>query len=623
MEPFRSKLKRAFPYILLVIPFFLTELYLRIDLLAIRYFNWKMILPGVLFFGIWTGLFIFVSLALPRTIGRIVYGVFSLVHLTLFLAVVITFDYTDYCFSFTLMRMAGEGKDYIWDTVKAMNPLVFITALLTIATIVLAIRFFPEKKVSGRYFGIMVGGLVVLHILTPLCFGPATNGLEWSAWRNPRNIYRDYNDKNRSLAVSGLSEYIVRDFYITFLKPEEKMTAEEEAFLQEAYGNPSLAETNAYTGLFKGYNVIFLQLEGIDDWLVTEETMPNLYALMQDAYNFTDHFAFFNGGGSTFNSEFAVNTGFITPLTYSRNAYTFNANAYPYSMPRMMKEAGYSVNAFHQNTAKFYSRDLNYRSWGYDGYYGLIDTDRYDKKDTTVYLDTTLMTDETVREMVFCTDHPTVSYITTYTPHTPFNTTKNEIGAYLAEKQYGKARELGEEATVRLMAAETDRMIGLLMDGLQESGLYDKTMIVAYADHYLYTLQDKEILARNGKQTDNNLINRTPFIIWTSDCEPTEFTKTNSQLDILPTVLNLLGIPYYPDYYIGCDIMSPDYKGFVFFPDTSVYDGNVYVENGTVTNGDAYSEEELQALLAEVNRLIRKNDLTLQYDYLKGKQENR
>ena len=41
-------------------------------------------------------------------------------------------------------------------------------------------------------------------------------------------------------------------------------------------------ENNPYFGIYEGKNVIFLQLEGIDTWLLTPEDMPNLYQLQQD-----------------------------------------------------------------------------------------------------------------------------------------------------------------------------------------------------------------------------------------------------------------------------------------------------------------------------------------------------
>ena len=70
----------------------------------------------------------------------------------------------------------------------------------------------------------------------------------------------------------------------------------------------------------------------------------------------------------------------------------------------------------------------------------------------------------------------------------------------------------------------------------------DNTVIVAYADHYLYTRDDKSILDKY-KETANNLINHTPFFIWSSDLgQLTSISKVNMQMDILPTVLNLFGI---------------------------------------------------------------------------------
>ena len=166
-----------------------------------------------------------------------------------------------------------------------------------------------------------------------------------------------------------------------------------------------------------------------------------------------------------------------------------------------------------------------------------------------------------------------------------------------------------------MMATETDRMIGLLLEKLKENNLYDNTVIVTYADHYLYMIEDKKILEKY-KETSNNLINHTPFLIWSSDIENTkEIEKTNSQLDILPTVLNLFGIEYNDNYYIGKDILSDDYSGYVFFDDYSWYDGNVYVENGSVTNGKEIDSDKLKHMNDNISNLTKRNDLTLKYDF--------
>lgn len=210
-----------------------------------------------------------------------------------------------------------------------------------------------------------------------------------------------------------------------------------------------------------------------------------------------------------------------------------------------------------------------------------------------------------------------VDYIISYTPHTPFTTSK-EVGKLVAENKYGKGNvpDLSEEETAKLMVGETDYMVGLLIQALKDNGLYDNTVIVAYADHYLYTINDKTVLDKY-KNTQGNLINNTPFFIWSSDIKSQSVNKVTMQMNILPTVLNLFGIDYNSNYYLGTNALSPKYKGLAYFSDYSWYDGNVYVENGEVVNRKKIPQKKLEETSDKVNKLFRKNDLTLKYDYFK------
>ncbi len=131
------------------------------------------------------------------------------------------------------------------------------------------------------------------------------------------------------MIITGIYEYSVRNFYITFIKSKKKTTNEEDlTFLETEYSKEDIPENNNYTGKYKDKNLILVQLEGMDNWLVTEEETPTLYKMMNEGINFTNHYSYYNGGGSTFNSEFAVNTGFITPLSYTQNAYSFNKKSF-------------------------------------------------------------------------------------------------------------------------------------------------------------------------------------------------------------------------------------------------------------------------------------------------------
>ena len=93
--------------------------------------------------------------------------------------------------------------------------------------------------------------------------------------------------------------------------------------------------------------------------------------------------------------------------------------------------------------------------------------------------------------------------------------------------------------------------------------------------------------------------------------------KVNAQIDILPTVLNLFGVEYIEEHYIGQDILSDDYEGYAFFSDYSWYDGEHYVENGAVVRGEEMETSALNEKNTLINQLIQKNDLTLKYDYFR------
>ena len=207
------------------------------------------------------------------------YGIFFAVCFTLFLTQSVYFSYTGFFFSFNLVDLAGEGSSYILNTIRNTSPYIYVVALVILALAVLAIIKFPKRETtSWEDAGIIVALFLFVHAVTPWFYGPANSALKWDTWRNPRNVYQNFNDSNKSMKVCGLYEYSVRDFYVTFLKKKEAESTEEKEFLEETYESETTHQPNGYTGILEGKNVIFLQLEGIDTWLLTEEDMPNLYA---------------------------------------------------------------------------------------------------------------------------------------------------------------------------------------------------------------------------------------------------------------------------------------------------------------------------------------------------------
>lgn len=660
--------KKYYYVILMAIPFILIDLITRILGQKINFYGIGKLVPN-LFTITWIFLLLGISLSLEKKKGRILYIFFFLLSFTLFLTNNIYYSMTDSFFGFNLLGLASEGSAYFSDAILNCNIWVYISAFIIILTFIVGIKYYPQtKQTNKKNILYIVLIFLIVHTITPVFLGKANDDLEWSTWRNPRNIYINFNDSNKSMMISGIYEYSFRDFYITYLKFKKTTNEEEITFLEEEYLTEEENYSNSYTGKYQDKNLIIIQLEGLDSWMLTEEDTPTLYNMMNNSINFTNHYSYYNGGGSTFNSEFAVNTGFITPLSYTQNAYTFNKNSFPYSLANLFKDRGYSVNAFHMNTSEYYSRGVNYKNWGYDNYYGLQDLGTY----TNDYyvLDRELILNETFNEKLF-SEEKFVDYIIAYSSHLPFSTTSGVCKKLVTEdiikesglyEQYQNGNlnityktettllddtskttikieetlsdgtgtktyevempEMTEEECARRQAKETDYMVELLLQNLEEKGLLDNTVIAVFTDHYLYTLTDQTII-ENYKGTSNNLINQTPFFIWTDNGETKKVTEVTSQLNILPTLLNLFGLEYHPNYYIGEDALNSSYEGIVFFSDYSWYDGKVYVDGGEVTNGKYIDPLLLEDKNYYINYIIRKNDLTLKYNYFKTIKENK
>ena len=623
--------------IYMALPFLAMDIITRIFGKDISFYSFFK-LPPNLFTITWIFLFLGLTLTFKKRIGRIIYFFTSIIFLFIFLTNNVYYSLTKTFFDFNLVESASEGAPYIIDTLKNTNFLVYLSFIFIILLIIKGIKSIPYKtKNNYRSIFIVLISFTIIHTLIPITLGKANSELTWSSWRNPRNVYISFNDNNKSMKVSGIYEYTVRNFYITFFKTEKQENSEDIEFLDNSFADDSNNQ-NKYTGIFKGKNVIFIQLEGLDNWLLTEETTPTLYNMLNNSIVFNNHYSYYNGGGSTFNSEFAVNTGFITPLSYTQNAYTFNKNNFPYSMAHLFKKEGYTVNAFHMNTGEYYSRTTNYKNWGYDNYYGLIDIEDY--KDETYRLDRNLILNEKFNNLIFHTDNPDklfVDYLITYSGHLPFTNTKG-VCKMLYDEDVAKSIEenttetndetskevptpefvqMSELECIKRQAKETDYMFELLLQNLEEKGLIDNTILVVFTDHYLYTIEDKSILD-TYKDTSNNLINKTPFFIWSKDGKRTNINKVTSQLNILPTTLNLFGINYNSNNYIGKDALDSNYEGIVFFSDYSWYDGSIYVENGEITNNKNTTYEYLEEKNYYISYLTKKNDLALKYNYFKN-----
>ena len=617
-----SFIKNIVEYIILGIPFFLIDYFMREETKKIKFHFHYHYEPkcSYIFSYAYIIFYALTSKAFKGNIGKIYYSILFIFYFLLYLTNIIYYSFTNSFFYFKLLSYASEGSHYIIAVLLDMKIKVWINALIIVFCFIIALIIF--RKPYKNNFPSLILFLIIFIFTqnyTEKLIGPLRKK-RFEDFLDPKNIFKECAHPNKCMKIAGFYKYIEKDFFKTYLnfklifRKEEK---EELDFLKNIYKDTKIHGENEYTGRFKDKNVIFVQMEGMDDWLLNEENTPTLYSLKKNSFDFTDHYSYFISGGSTINSEFCINTGFHSPLSLTGNSYDFYKNNFN-SLPKKFKKLGYISKAFHFNDPEFYHRKLNYLGWGYDKFLSLMKTKNY-RHPAYASLDTELIKNKKFYDEIFNTKGKFLYYFITYSIHAPY--TNSYHSHLILTKKFGnKIPYLKQDDIMRYLAGETDEMVKLLLEGLKKNNLYDNTVLILFADHC--TNCNKEILSKH-KITSDHRMDHTPFLIWSANMKGEIINKTNGQLDILPTIFNLFGIPYQEKSMIGRDIFDKNNLGFAFFEDHSWIDGKILVNNGKIIKLNNISENEIDEnyisnKTKEAREKFRRNDLTLKYDYLKN-----
>jgi lipoteichoic acid synthase len=96
--------------------------------------------------------------------------------------------------------------------------------------------------------------------------------------------------------------------------------------------------------------------------------------------------------------------------------------------------------------------------------------------------------------------------------------------------------------------------------------------------------------------------------------KPEKLERVNSTFDILPTVVNLIGLDYDPRIYVGSDYFDPDSK-LVIFPNGSWITDNGSYYASDDTHDDTLGQEEIDARNLEVQNLFTISRMIYDSDY--------
>ena len=558
-----------------------------------------------LLFAIPSGVFLaFITGLMPRKTGQIVLPCIFGISTVFFSAQTIYYSIFKTFFSFYSMQNGGQVTQFM-DIIGGaiLKNIVFV--VLYLAPVILC-AVFRRNIAYGRYnkaYLLTTGvGSVALMLICVLLLAVPGKSIG-----SPYELYHNYSSADQAVKKLGLSQSMMLDLKnllfgrksgnslsglvipsaspsaddippvsaspsptedpvdtspnilnIDFEAAAENAPNDDIRTLCEYFQSATPTNKNEYTGMFEGYNLIFLTAESFSPWCVDEELTPTLYKLVNNGFVFDN---FYNGlwGVSTSDGEYVNVTGLIPEQGIWSMRYSGEqGNDMWSSYGKMFRENGYTTYAFHDNTYDYYGRDVSHPNLGYD-YYALGKG-----------LDLEECWPESDKEMMekslpyYINDDLFHVYYMTVSGHMNYSFSGN----MMAYRHEDEVADLPYSEAPRAYIAcniELDRALEYLIDELDKAGKLDKTVIVMAADHYPYGLTNEEVSELLGHTVDETFeLYKSSLVIWNSQMtEPIHVKKYGYAIDTNPTVMNLFGMPYDSRMVMGHDLLS-DSDQFMF-----------------------------------------------------------
>ncbi|MCF2661078.1 LTA synthase family protein [Pseudoflavonifractor phocaeensis] len=571
----------------------------------------------------------------------------------------------------TLGTAAGnrltDYADVILSTVVSSIPIILVFFLPVILLCALGRRFMGYDRFDVRFSGLVLAGALVLHLL-----GLGVVHLPWNGDLTPKMLYRmdtNIDDQVEQLGLWNMLRLDVKhmafpvkndldadfsgigDLGASSADPAgsgadssgdvsepdpapvidtspnvmdvdlSKLSAEtsnkDVKWLADYFNSVTPTKKNEYTGMFEGYNVIQLVLEGFSGYVIDPELTPTLYKLTHEGFIFNNYYTALHFT-STSNGECQTLLGLYpkngNPITMKRTG-VLGTNCY-FSLAQQLGRAGYEVLGYHGNY-DMYGRLASHTNLGYDWrqYQSGLELEMGETKPLWPQRDSYVI--EASVDDYINSDKPFHVYYLTISGHMPYS--NNRIVAPYRDT----VRALPYSETTQnyiATAMEVDKALEVLLDKLEAAGKLDKTLIVATGDHIPYfnvdtleelsgqkfgSSEDMEALKESNIDFD---VYKNSLILWTASMEePVVVNKVCCQVDILPTLSNLLGLEYDSRMLDGSDILS-DSEGLVVFTsrcwksDKGFY--NRFTGEFTPAEGVDMTAEEQESYVSAMKKLV-------------------
>ena len=392
-------------------------------------------------------------------------------------------------------------------------------------------------------------------------------------------------------------------------------------WLSEYFDSVVPTRQNEYTGMFEGYNVIFITAEGFSGYMIDPELTPTLYRMSHEGFVFpnfysTLHFTSTSGGEFQNLTGLYPKAGFPVSMTETGEQGTY----LPFTLANQLNRKGYTSIGYHFNQ-NMYGRELSHPNLGMEWRQFTecsrpLSAEVNSSGNAYWPQSDNYMIEQTFDD--YKDSQPFNIYYLTISGHLPYGFSSSQM----ASRNREAVEDLPYSETTKAYIAanlELEKGLTTLINDLEEAGIADNTLIVMAPDHIPYSDIDvlEELAGRSfnseslenldEKSVDTDVYKNT-LIIWSASMEqPVQVDKPCSQVDILPTVSNLLGLEYDSRMMAGTDVMSETDPIVIFFSTSWLTERgsyNRYTGGFTPAEGENMSPEEQDAYVENIKYIV-------------------
>ncbi|MGN7232519.1 LTA synthase family protein [Priestia megaterium] len=367
-------------------------------------------------------------------------------------------------------------------------------------------------------------------------------------------------DPLSTAAEKGILNYELIQIYHDYVETADADANVTNKRIMEVKNAKKIGDGDAFFGVAKQKNVIVIQMESLQNMIINQkidgqEITPNLNKLIKESYYFPRVYQQI-GAGNTSDAEFQMNTS-LYPAGNQAISKMYANRKFP-SLPRLLQDNQYKTMTFHADDVTYWNRIQLYPALGFEKYYDksyFKDRDKigaYGASDEVLYEDSLK-----VLEGMHKKNQKFYAHIISLSSHTPFELPERKISLKLPQKYdntvFGHYLEAQHYA---------DKALGEFIENLKKKGIWNDSVVVVYGDHSGLNgglIQEKdnaligEMLGHGYTLADRFNI---PFIISVPGQKAEVKTNLGGQVDMMPTLTNLLGIPLDKQIHFGQDLFN-------------------------------------------------------------------